>query len=268
MIIYSLLGGKRGDSLHNVDLHVHTRISKGFDFDERVIDRLHSLGERRGLSAFALTEHIHANDFWGMHALLQARHPYDGASYDLGRGFRMFSGCEVTVAERVDFIVVGGLDAVRSLDGAFEAPLSESYFPPGIQFLTEARRRKLLVISAHPFREGKRIAKLPLDEVFARVHAVEVNGRDYGTEKKVAALAHEAGLPVSGGSDAHFYLQVGIRSTIVPCANVSLDALLHAFEERTTKAHCKPYAPAVVQLCQEIKRVMKMRNPAAAAAAA
>jgi hypothetical protein len=248
---------------------VHTRISKGFDFDEQVINRLRGLGERRGLSAFALTEHIHAKEFWSMHELLQSRYPYDGTRYDLGGGFRMFSGCEVTVAERVDFIVVGGLDDIRSLDSAFKVPLSESYFPPGIKFLTEARRRDLLVISAHPYREGKQTAKLPLDEVFARVHAVEVNGRDHGTEKKVAQLAHEAGLPVSGGSDAHFYLQVGIRNTVVPCpGELTFAALLEAFESHSTKAHCKPYAPAVVQLCQEIKRVMKVRSPVAGAVAA
>jgi predicted metal-dependent phosphoesterase TrpH len=258
-----------GGRLHNVDLHVHTRISKGFDFDEQVIPRLRSLGERRGLTAFALTEHIHAKEFWAMHELLQSRYPYDGTRYDLGGGFRMFSGCEVTVAERVDFIVVGGLEEIRVLDGVFRAPLSESYFPPGIDFLTEARRRELLVISAHPYREGKQTAKLPLAEVFSRVHAVEVNGRDHGNEKKVAQLAHEAGLPVSGGSDAHFYLQVGIRNTVVPCpSELTFPALLNAFESHSTSAHCKPYAPAVVQLCQEIKRVMKMRNPAAATAAA
>jgi hypothetical protein len=258
----------KGASLHKIDLHVHTRISKMFDFDEQVIRRLRDLGERRGLSAFALTEHIHAKEFWEMHQLLQARYPYDAGRYELENGFRMFSGCEVTVAERVDFIVVGELERIWSLDNAFCAPLSESYFPPGVQFLDEARRRGLIVIAAHPFREGKQTAKLPLNEVFARVHAVEVNGRDHGTVNRVAALAQEAGLPVSGGSDAHFYLQVGIRSTVIPHTELSLETLARAFQEQTTKAHCKPYAPAVVELCQQIKRVMKVRGATQAEVAA
>ena len=74
----------------------------------------------------------------------------------------MFSGCEVTVAERIDFIVVGPLDQIRKLDKAFKPRLSESHFPPGIDFLDEARKLDLIVISAHPYRVGKETAKLPL----------------------------------------------------------------------------------------------------------
>jgi hypothetical protein len=84
----------------------------------------------------------------------------------------------------------------------------------------------------------------------------------------VVALADEYDLPVSGGSDAHFYLQVGIRSTAIPFANLSLETIARAFEERSTRAHCKAYAPAVVDLCKEIKRVVKMRKQAAEEAVA
>jgi hypothetical protein len=254
--------------LHKVDLHVHTRLSKDFEFNERVIGRLRELGARRGLSAFALTEHIHAKNFWEMHDILRSQYRYDEAHYDLGRDFKMFSGCEVTVRERVDFIVVGDLDAVQRLDGSFSPKLSESNFPPALSFLAQARRQGVVVISAHPFRPGKETAKLPLDEVFSRVHAVEVNGRDHGTEQRVAALARERDLPLSGGSDAHYYLQVGIRSTVIPDAQLSVEGIARSFEDRRTRAHCKAYAPAVVELCQEIKRVVKMRQQAAETAVA
>lgn len=255
-------GKERG--LNRVDLHVHTRLSKNFAFKPEGIDKLKGLGGRRGLSGFAVTEHIHANNFWGMHDYLRDTYRYQDGWYDLGGDFRMFSGCEVTVAERVDFIVVGELDEVERLDASFSPRLSENYFAPGLDFLDAARRRNLIVISAHPFRVGKETEHLPLDEVFKRVSAVEVNGRDHGTEHRVAALAHERGLPVSGGSDAHFYLQVGIRSTVIPDDELSLESIARSFEERRTKAHCKAYAPAVVGLCQEIKRAVKLRDEQAA----
>jgi len=253
--------------LQRVDLHVHTRLSKEFEFDERVVLRLTTLGERRGLTGFALTEHIHARNFWDMHEQLLSRYPYSDGRYEVDGGMTMFSGCEITVQERVDFIVVGGLDAIQRMDDAFTPRMSEWNFVPALDFLDEAAKQDLLVISAHPFRTGKETAKLPLDEVLARVDAVEVNGRDHGMERKVAALAEAYDRPVSGGSDAHFYLQVGVRSTVFPGEDLSIESMKRGFEQKQTKAHCKAYAPAVVDLCKEIKRVVKLQQSAAEAVA-
>jgi hypothetical protein len=251
-----------------VDLHVHNRLSKTFDFSEGAIPRLKELGARRGLNGLALTEHIHAKNFWDMHDRLQARYPYQDGWYDMGDGFRMFSGCEVTVRERVDFIVVGELDEIQRLDAAFSPRLSEWHQPPALAFLEAAAYREVIVISAHPYREGKQTAKLPLAEVFSRVDAVEVNGRDHGKEQKTASLAAEWGLPLSGGSDSHYYLQVGIRSTIIPDDELSLESMQRAFDRKSTRVHCKRYAPAVVEFCQQIKRVVKLRTESAAEAVA
>jgi predicted metal-dependent phosphoesterase TrpH len=249
--------------LTKIDLHVHSRLSKGFHFNREVIGRLKELGLRRGLDGFALTEHIHGHGFWNMHDDLQRLFPYRDGRYDLGGGFPMLSGCEVTVDERIDFIVVGELDAVEKLDNAFSPRLSEHHFPPGLDFLAEAARLPLIVISAHPFRPGKETAKLPVEQVFSQVHAIEVNGRDYGKEHQTALLAHDHDKPVSGGSDAHYYLQVGIRATVLPNGDVSLEAIERAFERKATRAHCKPYAETVVTLCKQIKNLAKRRQETA-----
>ena len=254
--------------MQRIDLHVHTRLSKNFEFNERVVNQLAELGQRRGLTGFALTEHIHAHKFWDMHESLLQRYQYKDGWYAMPNGMKMFSGCEITVGERVDFIVVGPLDEVRRLDDSFSPRLSDSNFVPALDFLATARERDLIVISAHPFRGGKETAKLPLDRVFSQVDAIEVNGRDHGNERQVTALANAAGLPVSGGSDAHYYLQVGIRSTVVPGKELSLESIRQAFQNRATRAHCKRYAPAVVEFCQEIKRVMKLRRESAVSVAA
>jgi predicted metal-dependent phosphoesterase TrpH len=246
--------------LPKIDLHVHSRLSKGFEFNEQVILQLKELGIRRGLDGFALTEHVHANHFWEMHEYLRSRHDYHDGWYDLDDGFRMFSGYEVTVGERIDFIVVGALDQLEKLDGAFYPKLSESNFVPGLDFLSTARRYDVLVISAHPFRPGKETVKLPLDQVFGMVDAIEVNGRDYGREQATAELAARYDRPLSGGSDAHYYLQVGVRSTIVPGESLSFEGVHKAFESHQTRAHCKSYARSVVEFCKEIKNVTKQRK--------
>jgi predicted metal-dependent phosphoesterase TrpH len=243
-----------------IDLHVHSRLSKNFEFNHEAVGKLKELGVRRGLDGFALTEHIHAKNFWEMHDYMLTRHPYQDGYYDMGDGFRIFSGCEVTVGERVDFIVVGELDRIEELDASFYPRLSDSHHPAGVEFLRKARELDLTVTSAHPFRPGKETAKLPLDEVFSLVDAIEVNGRDYGTEHRVAALARDYGRPVSGGSDAHYYLQVGIRSTVIPGTKLTLSNLRRAFSEQASSAHCKPYAEQLVKLCKEIKNVAKLRK--------
>ncbi len=251
--------------MNKVDLHVHSRLSKNFDFNEQVIGKLKTMGTRRGLGGFALTEHIHANNFWDMHDDLRRRYRYQDGYYDLGDGFRMFSGAELTVAERVDFIAVGPLDQIEKLDASFFPRMSDWNQVPAIDMLDAARGLELIVISAHPFRPGKETAKLALDEVFSRVDAVEVNGRDYGTEQRVADLARAYNLAIAGSSDAHYYLQIGIRSTVIPQNELTLTAIRDALAAHQTKAHCKPYAPQVVQLCKEIKTAAKLRKEEAAA---
>jgi hypothetical protein len=53
----------------------------------------------------------------------------------------------------------------------------------------------------------------------------------------------------------------------VPAEELSVESIARSFEGRRTRAHCKGYAPAVVELCQEIKRVVKMRQAAETAVA-
>jgi predicted metal-dependent phosphoesterase TrpH len=174
----------------------------------------------------------------------------------------VLSGAEVTVGERVDFITVGPLDRLASLDNAFRPKLSEWNHVPALEFAQAARDEGLVVILAHPYRIGKEAAKLD-ERIFDLVHAVEVNGRDHGGEQQVVALAERHQLPLSGGSDAHFYLQVGIRSTIVPGEEVHFESVRESFEASRTRVHAKPYARSVVEFCQEVKRVAKWRDAAA-----
>ncbi|MEX1253329.1 MAG: PHP-associated domain-containing protein [Dehalococcoidia bacterium] len=249
------------------DLHVHGRLSKGFDFEPAAISRLRELANRRGLTGFGLTEHIHAKQFWEMHDYLRRRYAYRHGAYDVGGGYPMLSGCEVTVAEKVDFILLGELDQLERLDFAFSPSLSEGHFPAGIVFLEEARRRDLLVIAAHPFREGKELGRLPLGATLDRVAALEINGKDYRLDDAVAPLAATAGLPVSGGSDAHHPFQVGIRSTVIPGNELSLESVRAAFEAKRTRIDGKSYAPLVVDLCKGLKQAATIRSLAAAMAA-
>ncbi len=248
-------------SLKKIDLHVHSRLSKSFEYDHNNLERLIRTAKRRGLDALALTEHIHAVNFWDMHQWLLDNFEYRDGKYRVDPEFTVLSGAEVTVGERVDFIVVGPLDQLHSLDNAFRPTLSDWNHAPALEFAQAARERDLVLILAHPYRLGKEAAKLD-ERIFDLVHAVEVNGRDHGGERQVVALSERHDLPLSGGSDAHFYLQVGIRATMFQAKDIEFGALKEAFEARQTKVHAKPYARSVVEFCQEVKRVAKWKNAA------
>jgi predicted metal-dependent phosphoesterase TrpH len=252
---------EEGATLKKIDLHVHSRLSKSFEYDHGNLERLVRLAKRRGLDGLALTEHIHAVNFWDMHQWLLDNFEYRDGVYQVDPEFSVLSGTEVTVGERVDFIVVGPLDQIHSLDQAFRPRLSEWNHAPALEFAQAARDRDLILILAHPFRLGKEAGKLD-ERIFDLVHAVEVNGRDHGGERPVIALSEKHDLPLSGGSDAHFYLQVGIRATMFESEKVDYRSLRDAFDGRRTKVHAKPYARSVAELCQEIKRVAKWKMAA------
>lgn len=249
----------REQSLKRVDLHVHSRLSKSFEYDHANLQRLVRLAKRRGLDGFALTEHIHAVNFWDMHQWLLDNFEYRDGMYRIDDDFTVLSGAEVTVGERVDFIVVGPLPELQALDDDFTPKLSDWNHAPALEFARAVRERNLILILAHPYRVGKEAAKLD-EEIFSLVHAVEVNGRDHGGERDVVTLAERHNLPLSGGSDAHFYLQVGIRAAIIAEQELTFERLRAAFDEKRTAVHAKPYARSVVELCQEIKRVAKWKG--------
>jgi predicted metal-dependent phosphoesterase TrpH len=237
-----------------IDLHVHTPHSNVFDFPEDAVARIKHTAMRRNVNGIALTEHIHASRFWATHDALLERYAYGDGHYDLGDSFKMFSGAEITTAERVDFIVLGELDEIDNLDAAFTPRLSDWNFVPALDLLHVAAERDLIVIAAHPFRATRETSKLPLDEVLELVDAIEVNGRDQGTEWAIADLSRAYGRAVAGGSDAHRHLEVGLRSTILPYRTLSLDAIRASFVTRQSRVHCKPYPPSMVAL-ESIKRV-------------
>jgi hypothetical protein len=54
----------------------------------------------------------------------------------------------------------------------------------------------------------------------------------------------------------------------VPAAELTLGSIRDAFEEKKTRAHCKAYAPQIVQVCKEIKTAAKLRREELAVAVA
>ena len=200
-----------------IDLHVHSRLSKSFDYDHANLERLVRLGRRRGLDAFALTEHIHAVNFWDMHTWLLDNFEYERRR--LPRRRRLHGALRRRSHGRRARRLHRRRPA-RPARAASTTPSARSS-PNGTTRRRSsspqaARERGLVLILAHPFRVGKEAAKLD-ERIFDLVHAVEVNGRDHGGERQVVALAeqHEhARFPAAATRTS--ICRWGFARTIVP----------------------------------------------------
>lgn len=76
-----------------------------------------------------------------------------------------------------------------------------------------------LAVLSHPFDELRQIYDADLDEIARAVDAVEaVNSRcvRHTYNRRARSFASANDLPVTGGSDAHFPVEVGRASTVLP----------------------------------------------------
>jgi predicted metal-dependent phosphoesterase TrpH len=249
-----------------VDLHVHALLSKKFEFEPPTVDLLQQQAVRVGLAGFALTEHIHARDFWLVHDHLRRRYAYRDGVYRGGL-VPMLSGAEVTVREAGDTIVVGDLEAMRAFDGLFARRLSDAYHPTLAEFLEAVRRVPLIAIAAHPYRPEKKLARCRASDL-ARFDAVEVNGKDAflrsSTVMRTRRLATRLGLPNVGSSDCHFWPQLGVVATTLPAGDLTLDHLRASLRAQATRVRLRAHGRGIVRFCRTHKSLVKARLAAAA----
>ena len=88
------------------DLHVHAKVCKAEEFSPQHFESIVERARRMGLSGFALTEHLR-------------RYTYRGGHFSVGEGFNVLTGAELTVAERVDIVLIGDIEQLGLFDRSF-----------------------------------------------------------------------------------------------------------------------------------------------------
>ncbi|WP_134671325.1 CehA/McbA family metallohydrolase [Halorussus marinus] len=165
-----------------VDLHAHTRFFHGHEdaaaaFDPLGVRLLAGVARARGLDGVALTNHDYYREF------------------DLG-GSGAFAttipGVEVTTTHG-HVLVVGPDPPRRTAPGELTPE----------ETVELAHDRGCVAIIAHPYRNST------VRNVEADFDAIEVNGKHPRTEEWVRRLAETHDLPIVGGSDAHYPVEVG-----------------------------------------------------------
>ena len=242
--------------MKRVDTHSHPKISKHFEFSPTAVDRMVRQGRRVGLDALALTEHFHATRYWDVYTHLEATYPAEHGVFR-APGLTLIPGAEVNIREGAHVIVLAETAELRRLDDAFPTRLSERYEPTLREFLDVTDDFDVVRIGAHMFRRCKELGKFAAVDL-RRLHALEINGKDFGTEIMLLAQARALGLPIVAGSDAHHWLQIGVRHTLVHTEELTLHAIAKAVKEGLTGFAGAPYTPLRVKAAKSLKNITKM----------
>lgn len=249
-------GRAKEGRLKRIDTHTHPNMSKHFDFDGRTVTRMVAMARRVGLDALALTEHFHACQYWGVHEHLAATYPMARGLFEAG-GVALIPGAEVNVREGAHVIVLAEVEELRRLDRAFGEPLSRGYEPTLRELLDVTDDFDLVRIGAHMFRPGKELGKFAAADL-RRLHALEINGKDFGTELMLLTQARALSLPIVAGSDAHHWLQIGVRHTLLHAEDLSMRGIAKTIKEGLTGYGTGAYTPVRVKTAKSLKNITKL----------
>lgn len=247
--------------MKRIDLHTHAKISKLFDFELRSVHQMIAQARRVGLDGVALVEHFHASNFWEVHEVLGRTFTYADGVYRTESGFHILTGAELSLMDNgrpADLILLGTLDQLRRFNGRLARPATQGYKPALSEAISVARGAGLFVIGAHIFRPGKELAALGRE--LAALDAIEANGKDFRKDERIYDAARRLGLPVVGGSDAHFWPQIGIKATLLPINEITQGRVTQAIREGLATVESLDYGPVAVQISGAYKRILKARQ--------
>ena len=200
--------------MYRIDLHAHTRFFHG---RRRVGDAYDPIGVRllagtaraRGLDGVATTNHDYCRRFENEVA-----------------GVAVIPGIEVSTS-RGHVLVVGPDPPAESKPG--ELTPSET--------VELAHNRGCAAIIAHPYRNST------VREVDADFDAIEVNGKHPRTREWVERLAADHDLPMTGGSDAHYPVEVGRAYTAVDVEEPTPENVVRAIRDGRVEPRVDDWLP-------------------------
>jgi hypothetical protein len=231
-------------------------MSKHFAFDPTSINRIVRMARVVGLDAVSLTEHFHARGYWDIYNHLVDDYPSDRGVFHAD-GVALIPGAEVNIREKAHVIVLAEVAELRRLDTAFPDRLSRGYEPTLREFLDVTADFDCARIGAHMFRRSKELGKFAAADL-RRLDALEINGKDFGTEVMLFVQARALGLPIVAGSDAHHWLQLGVRHTLMHVDDLAVHTVIKTIKEGLTGFSTSPYTPLRVKTAKSLKTITKL----------
>lgn len=201
-----------------IDFHVHGKITSTLPFDEEKFLLIIKEARENGLDSLAITEHLGANNFLEGYEYLESNYNRIQDYYDVD-GFKVFYGMEVTTKQDLDILIIGKPELVLLLRDEIIINLKGNKYIDINDLFKLNIATDLLVILAHPYRKHIQFPKLK-NAIIDRLDAIELNSKDTyknGIEEmkeKITELAKALNLPITCGSDTHYFIQVSTAKNI------------------------------------------------------
>lgn len=201
-----------------IDFHVHGKITSKFDFDEESFLQTIKEAKNNGLDSVVITEHCGCYRFEAGFEFLNNNFNKINDYYDVN-GLKVFYGMEVTTKQDLDILFIGTTENVFDLRNKIIAVLNDDkYIDIEVLFDLDIPR-ELLIILAHPYRHYDELPHLsPL--ITSRLDAIELNSKDIYRQgidtmkDKITKLSKTLNLPITAGSDTHYYMQVSTARNV------------------------------------------------------
>ena len=246
---------ERRPCLKRIDTHTHPKISKHFSFDPRSVHRMVRMAKRVGLDGVALTEHFHGRDFWAIYEDLEPMYPRRGAVLG-GRAGPDSGGRGQYPGRRARDRARRGGRAAPARPGLPRAAVGGLRArPPRIP----RRERRLR-------RRADRRSHVPAGEGAGKFSAAELGActRSRSTARTSARRSccwfrpARSDLPIVAGSDAHHWLQLGVRHSLVHTDEIGVAAVIKAIKEGLTGYGVGAYTPVRVRASKSVKNITKL----------
>ena len=117
----------------------------------------------------------------------------------------------LTVLFAVELTLRGNHYLLYGTDKAFFLAIPNIFKMQVTEFYAYAKANGVAVIQAHPFRDGN---CFPTLDACDGIEAVNANPRHENFDEKCLALAREHSLPISAGSDAHRWEDIGLAAMV------------------------------------------------------
>lgn len=200
--------------MYDIDLHAHTRFFHGHRWLGDVYDPL-------GVRLLARCARIRELD-----AVITTNHDYYREFPAEIAGVVVLPGIEVST-DRGHVLVVGPDPPTETAAGGLSPT----------ETVELAHNRDCAAIIPHPYRNST------VRTVDADFDAIEINGKHPRTHEWVERFAEKHDLPLTGGSDAHYPIEVGRAHTRVDADDLAPESVVAAIREGRVEPSVNDWLP-------------------------
>ncbi|MBM7570008.1 PHP-associated domain-containing protein [Aquibacillus albus] len=243
-----------------IDFHTHGKLTKKSEFSLEFFLDMVKEANLNGLHAFTLTEHFNTLHFVDIYHTLDEHYDYNDDYYDID-GFKVFPGLEVDIKETGHILLIGHRNDVLEISERLASHRNAENFIPFAELLSIAQQYDMIKIGAHPFRNSTPLHHLD-QSLLSQLDFFDLNGKDLYNqgreiENSVRQLGDNLRLPVVGGSDSHYPLQLGSIINKLDRDCNTIQEIRTTIQNQNYQTTTSPCLETKVKAAKQIKKMLK-----------